>query len=366
MTRMKKRFIGFVAAMAVILPAAGLFAQDVTLGEESPDQEAIYHTVVKGDTLWDITEEFFEDPFKWPKLWKKNSQIKNPHLIFPGDVIKISADGIEVVLRGLPLKILVPEEEPMPELPIVTLEKEVAAPAPEPEPIPEKVGSTKIARTGYISKGALKASGVIVRPKDKKVMTYVGDDVILSFEDGVNVSKGDRFVVFTVEEKVKHPITRKHVGYVVDNHGSITITSAIGSVVEGRVDIAFKEIFKGAKLTPYIDPLKKVAVTKNMAQVEAIIIATVEGIKQISENDIVYIDKGRRDGLAVGNKFGIYRARGTVDDPLRRKNKIPLPAIELGDAIVIDLEEDSAACLITKSLRAMKVGDEVLSSPPVQ
>ncbi len=366
MTRMKKRVIGFVAAMAVILPTAGLFAQDLTLGEEKPDQEAIYHTVVKGDTLWDITEEFFQDPFKWPQLWKKNSQIKNPHLIFPGDVIKISSDGIEVILRGLPLKKLVLEEEPVPELPVVKLEKERAAPVPEPEPILENITSPQIARTGFISKGALKASGVIVRPKDKKVMTFAGDDVILSFEDRVDISKGDRFVVFNVAEKVKHPITRKHVGYVVDNLGTITITSAIGSVVEGRVDTAFKEIFNGAKLTPYIDPLKKVAVTRATAQVEAVIIAAIEGVKLISENDIVYIDKGRRDGLALGNKFRVYRARGTVDDPLRRKNKIPLPAIELGDAVVISLEEDSAACLIVDSLRAIKVGDEVLSSPPGQ
>ncbi|VAW36150.1 Uncharacterized protein with LysM domain, COG1652 [hydrothermal vent metagenome] len=366
MTRMKKRVIGFVAAMAMVLPAAGLFARDVTPGEETPDQEAIYHTVVKGDTLWDITEEFFGDPFKWPQLWKKNSQIKNPHLIFPGDVIKITSDGIEVVLRGLPVKKLAPEEEPMPELPVVKLEKEIAAPVPVPAPVTENIVSPQIARTGFVSKDAFEASGVVVRPKDKKVMTYVGDDVILSFEDGVNVSRGDRFVVFTVEDKVRHPVTRKHVGYVVDNHGSVIITSAIGSAVEGRVDTAFKEILKGAKLTPYIDPLKEVAVTRTTAQIEAVIIASIEGIKQISENDIVYIDKGRRSGLAVGNKLGIYRARGSVDDPLRRKKKIPLPAIKLGEAIVISLEDDSAACLVVDSLRTIKVGDELLSSPTLQ
>lgn len=363
MTRMKKGLIGFVAALALALPAVGAYAQNGALGEEKPDQEARYHTVVKGDTLWDITEEFFENPFKWPHLWKKNSQIKNPHLIFPGDVIRISSDGFEVVLRGLPVKKLALEQEAVPELPVVTLLKPEPAPEPVPEPVLENIGSPKIARSGFVSKEAFKASGVIVRPKDKKVMTYINDDVILSFEDDVDVNKGDRFVVFTVGEKVRHPITRKHVGYVVDNHGSIRVTRAIGSVIEGTVDVAFKEIFKGAKLTPYIDPLKVVTVTKTTAEVEARIVAAVEGVHEVAENDVVYIDKGRRDGLLLGNKLGVYRARGTVKDPLRKKD-IPLPAIELGKVLVISVEEDSAACLVVESLRAMKTGDEVLSSPP--
>lgn len=370
MIRMKKGFIGLaifiglVVTAAFVLPATG-FAAQAAADMENPEQEAIYHIVVKGDTLWDITEEFFKDPFKWPQLWKKNSQIKNPHLIFPGDVIKITPDGFEVVLRGLPVRKLSPQEEAAPGLPVVMLEKEELAPAPvpAPEPVVVKIGSPQIARSGYISKEAFKASGVIVRPKDKKVMTYLGDDVILSFEDGETIDNGDRFVIFTVGEKVKHPVTSKHVGYVVDNQGSVKITSAIGSAIEGRIDLAFKEIFKGAKLTPYIDPLEKVTLTETTAQIEAVIIAAVEGVREIAEHHIIYIDKGRRDGVELGNKLGVYRARGTVKDPLRKK-KIPLPAIELGEVLVISVEEDSAACLVVESLRAMKTGDEVLSSSP--
>ena len=366
MKRIKNKIIGLVVAIALMLPAASAFAQDVTLDEAKPEQEAIYYTVVKGDTLWDITEEYFEDPFKWPHLWKRNTQIKNPHLIYPGDVIKISPDGIEIVIRGLPHRQLTLEEDSIPDLPLIKLVKEEVLAEPKVEQKPQEISSPQIARTGFISKGALKSSGVIVRPTDNKVLTYVGDDVILSFEDGEEVNSGDRFVVFTVEEEVKHPVTGKHVGYVVDNHGSLKVNSAIGSVIEGRIDIAFKEILKGAKLTPYIDPKKKVTVTENTTEIEAVIIAALEGINEISESDVIYIDKGRKDGVAVGNKFGLYRARGSVKDPLRRKANIPLPAIELGEVVVISLEEDSAACLVLDSLRVIRVGDEALSLPPTQ
>jgi hypothetical protein len=365
MTRMKKGLIGFAAMLAIAFASPGVFAQEVASAED-PEQEAIYHTVVKGDTLWDITEEFFKDPFKWPSLWKKNSQIKNPHLIFPGDVIRITSDGFEVVLRGLPIQKLSLEEEEVPTLPLVTLDKEVAVidPVPTPEPEVVNIGSPQIARSGFISKDALKASGVVVRAKDKKVMMYRDDDIILSFEDGEDINNGDRFVIFTLGEKVRHPITRKHVGYVVDNQGSVKITSSIGSAIEGRVEIAFKEIFEGAKLTPYIDPKFEVTVTETTAEIEAVIIAAIEGVQEIAENHIIYIDKGRRDGVRLGNKLGVYRARGTVKDPLRKK-KIPLPAIELGEVLVVRVEEGSAACLVVDSLRAMKTGDEILSSPPV-
>ena len=72
-----------VLALAVLATAA--YADQVVLKEGHPDR----HVVVKGDTLWDISESFLDSPWLWPEIWYVNPQIDNPHLIYPGDVITL-------------------------------------------------------------------------------------------------------------------------------------------------------------------------------------------------------------------------------------------------------------------------------------
>ncbi|GHA20487.1 hypothetical protein UN63_05415 [Oceanisphaera arctica] len=55
------------------------------LNESYPER----YTVRKGDTLWDISAHFLKSPWLWPKLWQANQQIANPHLIYPGDVLRL-------------------------------------------------------------------------------------------------------------------------------------------------------------------------------------------------------------------------------------------------------------------------------------
>src|SRR5690554_4306731 len=72
--------------LALVLLAAGGIAQaNVELNSNHPDQ----YTVVKGDTLWDISGKFLRQPWKWPEIWHANPQVKNPHLIYPGDVLSL-------------------------------------------------------------------------------------------------------------------------------------------------------------------------------------------------------------------------------------------------------------------------------------
>ena len=77
--------------LALLLLAAGGLAQaDVQLKDGHPEQ----YTVVKGDTLWDISGRFLSQPWKWPELWHANPQIQNPDLIYPGDTLSLTyVDG---------------------------------------------------------------------------------------------------------------------------------------------------------------------------------------------------------------------------------------------------------------------------------
>ena len=73
------------AMVFALLLAGQIFATDVVLNPEHPDQ----YVVVKGDTLWDISAMFLRDPWLWPEVWHVNPQIENPHLIYPGDILTL-------------------------------------------------------------------------------------------------------------------------------------------------------------------------------------------------------------------------------------------------------------------------------------
>jgi len=74
--------IGFIFALTFSL---SLWADTVKLNPSHPTR----YVVIKGDTLWDISAKFLQDPWQWPNVWHHNGQIKNPHLIYPGDVITL-------------------------------------------------------------------------------------------------------------------------------------------------------------------------------------------------------------------------------------------------------------------------------------
>ena len=75
--------------------AISVFATEVTLKDGHPRE----YVVKKGDTLWDISTTFLNDPWLWPEIWQANPQIKNPHLIYPGDRLTLVYHGDQPRIR---------------------------------------------------------------------------------------------------------------------------------------------------------------------------------------------------------------------------------------------------------------------------
>jgi hypothetical protein len=315
-----------------------------------------YYTIVKGDTLWDITTKYLEDPFRWPKVWRLNPYIKNPHLIYPGNIVRITPDGIEVLAprETLPVVGIEPEAER-----VVVLEPPPApVPPPPPPPPAPRLMSYSMAREGFLTAEEIDASGAIVAPKEDHLLISADDAVYVSFKDRSGVEEGDRFTVYKVGKEVRHPVTKKSLGYLIDILGNLEVTDA-GRVIEANVRAAYKEMSTGSRLKPYTEPITEVEITEAGAAAQGYIVASVEGRVEMASGNIVYIDAGKNDGVAAGNLMRAFRRNKTVADPMDSKRKIELPYIDLGTLIVVEAMDRTAACVVVESLRPMRTGDQV-------
>lgn len=338
----------------------GKVAVEPENGEKQP--EAIYHKIVPKDTLWDITEHYLKDPFKWPKIWKLNPYIVNPHLIYPGNTVKLTPNGIEILepddmkAEGLGKvglepgegEVLVLEPAPGEEAPVVQ------APAPKGPSVHDHA----MARSGFVSVTELQASGAIVKAKEDKVLVNEDDEVFISFKDNSDVKKGGRYTIYTVGKKISHPETGKALGYEIDILGNLAVTKADG-VVEGLVETSFKEIPPGAKLKPYSEPVREVEITKADTEVSGIIVMALESRENLTTGDIAYLDKGSSDGLRKGNVMRIFRPVPEVEDPMRSGKDMGLPPMELGTLVVLDAGESTSTAVVVKGVKPIVWGDKV-------
>lgn len=354
--------------------------------------EANEYKVVKHDTLWDISGRFFKDPFKWPELWKKNPQIKNPDLIYPGNIVRISPDGAIEVITGKEAAVTAVKTETKgpEELPVVTLEPkedrivvlepktvaQEAASAPASESVEKiiqtekqaetvkaapKLNAAAMERQGFVSEKSLTESGAIVASKESKYYLAEGDIVFISLKNGAgqreNLKVGDRYTVFAPGAKIIHPITGERLGNLIDIRGSLTVTG-IGDVIEAKIGKTFKEIELGSRIRPYTQPIREVEVTKADTPVDGVVIAGLESKEFLSAGDIIYIDKGRKSGIKRGNALLVFKRPEKALDPFK-DTKIQLPPKEVGKLVVADADEDTSACIVINSTANINKGDIV-------
>ncbi len=342
-----------IAAMAENEKSSPLAPDTAQQQKQTQKQEIKEYTVVKGDTLWDISENFLENPFRWPELWKANPRIENPHLIYPGDLVRITPEGIVIIPSGLAVKRLVDTAYDTPDLPVTKLGK-------QPVLLFDTVLDVKsglMKRAGFVTKKAFEKSGVIVKPTDaEKLYLNEGDSVFLSMKNDTPVEVGDRFTVCKAGKRIYNPETRRYLGSDYDVIGEIVITKT-GDYFEGKIEVAYKEVGPDAFLIPYEEPISKIKVIIATEDIQALVISTFDNMYETGLREILYIDKGTDDGLQVGNMLVFYRKRSIVKDPLNKKLEIILPEYVLGQGIIVKTKESSSSVFIVESTDTVHLGD---------
>ncbi len=321
---MKKMFfLLFIVSLVFFINS--VIAQDI-----DPDK----YSIQKGDTLWDITDTKFNDSFLWPYLWEANPQIKNPDRIFPGDMIRIPS--IEELMRLQD----VTEEKSVAE-PVIEEKPEIVMPPRKPRYI---VDRNLLLSSGWITKD-FPGIGEIFASPDKR--TIFGDNDLVYLESDSELNIGDRFFVIRAIKKVKHPKTKKALGTQIRIMGILEVIGMDGennNVPKAEITSSFEDIEIGDNLVPYTE--KMPPVVQNMVRtpdVKGYIVESHMNLMMVSTGDIVYLDKGDEDGLAIGDTFSAL-----YNIPVQRS---------IGKIQIIALQPTTSSAIILQSEQDINIGD---------
>ena len=295
--------------MLLLLPVEALAQQ--TEAEAAKPSEGIVHTVVAGDTLWDLSAKYLGSPWKWADIWERNRFLTNPHYIYPGVKVVIVPPGAkeitlaqEAASASGPAAPTLPAEELKP-----------AAPPPPPPPAPPRIPYLDIkpadfVRAGEFTKERPKGIGNIAGGQEPKVGFVEGDTVYLSL--GKEIPSGQLLGVYRVRGPIQGAGDRPVSGYVSYLIGVIQAGSKEKGRVIGKVRQSFEDLTLADLVSEEIPAYTSVRIVPGEDGIPSRVLAGRLENKEFSEGDFIYLDNGSSAGVAVGNVFRVFVPTGSA------------------------------------------------------
>ncbi|AJE04081.1 LysM peptidoglycan-binding domain-containing protein [Geobacter pickeringii] len=299
-------------------------------------EEPTIYVIQKGDTLWGLSDRFLKDPYYWPNLWARNPAIGNPHLIYPGQRVRVYPDRIEIE----------PHASAAP-----------GALRPSEEPAAERSFLVSGSEGFLMEKGVTPAGKIISTNQNRQI---VGDDDIVYTDIGTaNGAKvGDRFSVYKKLDPVSHPVTNVIIGEKVVPLGTLQITEVEEKVSKAIVTRSYQELGPGSFLLPFQEKRRQVPLKAAAKDLSGWIVETQSGHQAIGEGDIAFIDLGKSQGVEPGHL--LYVLRDVVPDQQYTDISIEkLPPEVIGALVVVRAGEATSTVLVVKSIDTIYRGDRV-------
>ena len=315
-----------------ILGLASVRADVLELQADHPER----YTVVDGDTLWSISSRFLKSPWNWPKIWKINQQVENPHLIYPGDVILLRwVDGQPELSVLRPEKIQpevaqIPGEAPVqkiaPRRPVGdrerlspkvrSLPREEAIPTIPPEAIapflvrPLVVSSRKLDESGYVTIGT----------NDHRALGS-NDEF---YARGIKDTSHDYYYIYRKGRPLKDPKTERLLGYEAIYLGDAAMVQP-GRNRTGtsklRITNVTQEILPSDRLLPVSEtpPLPVYHPRAPKDDVRGSILLAHGGLTEVGQMGVVVVNLGEKDGMEKGHVLQVWRHTGKHLDPVSKR-----------------------------------------------
>ena len=330
------------APMSAPLPMA---AQPVAVALR-PDAPLTY-TVQRGDTLWSIANRYLLDPWQWPEIWIVNGQVANPHLIYPGDVLQLSVvDGRPQL--GLAVERLSPQiressvEGAIPTIPLDAIRDFLRGPR-------------------LVTPEQLQAAPYLLAFVDDHL---IGGEGNLIYAKNLPAGQPYRYALVRPGQVYRDPDDKRVLGYEAIPVGLAEVKE-FGQPATMALATTYREALVGDRLLPAEDEAFKADFHPH-APTHAIggrIIAAFDGISQISQFQIVAINRGSEHGLEPGHVLQILRQGELVSDPYA-KGRVQLPDQPAGLMLVFKTTPRLSYALVMSVTRPAHVLDKVEAPRP--
>jgi LysM repeat protein len=334
-------------------------ATGVQLTPDAPEE----YTVKRGDTLWDISKVYLRDPWYWPEIWYVNPQVANPHLIYPGDKLRlVYVDGkprLQLAERGENVESGMGGKRLSPQVRREPLSRAITA-------IPYDVIASFTGRPTLLDKNQLKSAPYVVAMRDEHILAAVGSEI---YAMGVGSAAPEtRYSIIHVDGEVRDPDNNDLLGYSGTYVGSGPIAT-VGEPAKLVLSDSSREALQGDKLFPESTDVNVDFVPHSApADLDAKVVA-VRDMTVMGQYQIVALNRGSKAGLEPGHVIALNQRGDVVRDRYAKgglsasagttffSKKVQLPPERVGVAMVYKTYDQMSFALIMEATHEVRRGD---------
>jgi len=335
-----------ISLICLLLPILAC-ADEFLIRADAPDR----YVVVKGDTLWDISGKFFEDPWKWPFIWGLNKDtIKDPHWIYPGDVVALNRGNGALYIKDINST----ESQDTSESQAVRISPKIREGMSDHDAIPSipvAALAPFISQPLVVEEDALDDGPTLVGGREGRVLFSTGDTV---FAQGLSKELGENWQIYRAGKKLVDPDSDELLGIEAIYLGEAEVKK-FADVSTMTITSTVQEIRQGDHLVESSPEnannyLPRAPVTDITSRV----ISIYGGVSQAGQYMAITLNKGTREGLEIGHVLALYHKGEVVES---NGEEYTLPDERYGLAFVFRVFEKVSYALVMESTMPVQLMD---------
>ncbi|UCF66215.1 MAG: LysM peptidoglycan-binding domain-containing protein [Acidobacteriota bacterium] len=321
----------------------------------TPPEGAAVHVIERGDTLWDLSQRYYDDPYLWPVIWDANRYVTYSHWIYPGDPLVVPPAPTVVGEEGI-VEMVEAEPEVPPEAPV----KPEPTPAPPEQPtgpllVPAAEQQELVCLAQLYDTFDPTPLVIIGREEPDKELHASGDIVYLSAGRDMGIEPGDEFSIIRSEGWLEHPQTGHHVAVYVRRMGMLRVIAVQQTSATAEIGLSCDAITVGDVLQPYrempvpmIERIPLVELSSPQAgEVNGYVVVTAEPEATVAgSGDIVGIDLGSRAGLTAGDRILFWR-----------QSEVSEVRLVVAQGVVLSANGGGSTVKVLEARREIRLGD---------